>query len=219
MALVAAFALVLAACPDDPVDPVDPDDPEPPPAEAFDTYNTGIFEDTRTNNYWAYLEPDTTVWTGYVLGNTKCSLYNITLPAVQITPDVAAEDVPLAEEVGGQWQVEVQLGARLPLRHGEVDERGLLETGGDLGPPGGIQPVDERGEVVGHHDVHHQLAVGHDRVAIRADHLELTNPRECGREGLGVLESLPDVLPPGLELVPSPDFHVPPNASRCDTAY
>ena len=34
-----------------------------PPA-AF-TYRTGIFQDTTTNNYWSYLDPQSTVWNAY----------------------------------------------------------------------------------------------------------------------------------------------------------
>jgi peptide/nickel transport system substrate-binding protein len=112
VAALGALALILSACPadePDPEDPVDPDEPDVEVVEDF-TYNTGIFEDTRSDNYWAYLDPDSTVWTGYVLGGTKCSLYTITYPAIQVTPNIAAEDVPDAEEQDdGTWAVDVQL--------------------------------------------------------------------------------------------------------------
>lgn len=115
VAALAALALLVTACPTEDDPDVDaPDDDAEDTDDDFDavegfTYNTGIFEDTRTDNYWAYLDPDQTVWTGYVLGNTKCSLYGISLPAIAITPDIAAEDVPDAEEVDGEWQVEVSM--------------------------------------------------------------------------------------------------------------
>lgn len=114
VAALAALALLVSACPAEDDDAEAPDDEEEhdehgETVEGF-TYNTGIFEDTRTDNYWAYLDPDSTVWTGYVLDNTKCSLYDVTLPAIQITPDLAAEDVPdPQEEEDGTWVVEVQM--------------------------------------------------------------------------------------------------------------
>ncbi len=125
VAALGALALILTACPaddtdDDAADP--PDDGEETPAETVEgfTYNTGIFEDTRTDNYWAYLDPDSTVWTGYVLGGTKCSLYGITYPAIQVTPNVAAEDVPEAEDQGdGTWAVEVAIRDDIQWSDGE----------------------------------------------------------------------------------------------------
>jgi peptide/nickel transport system substrate-binding protein len=111
--MLAALALVLTACPADDgatPDPAgDPDAGGPPDlAGEFGTYTTGIFEDITTDNVWSHLDSPS-AWTEYVLGPTRCALYDITLPAVQVTPDVAAEDVPMAEEVSGVWQVEVSL--------------------------------------------------------------------------------------------------------------
>jgi ABC-type transport system substrate-binding protein len=80
----------------------------PPPPEPF-TYTVGIFEDLQTDNFWAYWGPDTTAWTQYVLAPTKPSLYEITYPAIAVTPDLAAAlpAEPVAE--GDDWAVTVDL--------------------------------------------------------------------------------------------------------------
>ncbi len=39
------------------------------------TYRLGIFQDTTTDNFWAYLDPASTVWNAYVLTPTKPTLY------------------------------------------------------------------------------------------------------------------------------------------------
>ena len=64
--------------------------PAPAPAPTGFTYNVGIFQDLQTDNFWAYYGPDGTVWSGYVLEGTKPGLFDITYPAIAITPDVAA---------------------------------------------------------------------------------------------------------------------------------
>jgi len=116
MALLGTLALVLTACPADPEpDPVavpDPVDDEIEPDEPLPVtfpYETGIFEDMESNSYWAYFDPASTVWTGYVLGSTKCSLYSISAPANVVVPDLATEDFQPAVEEADGWVVEVPI--------------------------------------------------------------------------------------------------------------
>ncbi|MEX2419154.1 MAG: ABC transporter substrate-binding protein [Acidimicrobiia bacterium] len=80
-----------------------------PPAEGF-VYRTGIFQDTTTDNYWAYLDPQSTVWNAYVLGPTKPALFGINLPGLELTNDVAASDDPgTAVADGDGFSVEVAI--------------------------------------------------------------------------------------------------------------
>ena len=83
-------------------------EPTPPPPPPF-TYTVGIFEDLQTANFWAYWGPDTTAWTQYVLAPTKPSLYEVTFPAIAVTPDLAAAlpTEPVAD--GDNWAVTVDL--------------------------------------------------------------------------------------------------------------
>jgi ABC-type transport system substrate-binding protein len=75
--------------------------PTPDPVPGF-TYNVGIFQDLQTDNFWAYYGPDGTVWSQYVLAPTKPALFDITYPAIAVTPDVASAlpAAPVAEGDG-----------------------------------------------------------------------------------------------------------------------
>ena len=117
----AVFALVAAACGDDDATTTTS---EPggttttagpgtttttPPAEGF-VYRTGIFQDTTTDNVWAYNDPQSTVWNAYVLGPTKPALFAINLPGLELTNDVAASDDPgVAVADGDGFSVTVAL--------------------------------------------------------------------------------------------------------------
>lgn len=117
----AVFALVAAACGDDDATTTTPAPGQttttagpgttttPPPAEGF-VYRTGIFQDTTTDNYWAYYDPQSTVWNAYVLGPTKPALFGINLPGLELTNDVAASDDPgVAVADGDGFSVTVAL--------------------------------------------------------------------------------------------------------------
>lgn len=113
IALVFVLALVAAACDTD-VEPdtTDPDvtettapdpdvtdttAPDPdvtPPAEGVGTYRIAYFSDPLSDNFWAYLDPASSVWTGYVIGPTKPSLYTVQYPGLNVRNDVAVGEVP-----------------------------------------------------------------------------------------------------------------------------
>jgi len=79
------------------------------PATEF-VYQTGIFSDTSTDNYWAYVDPNSTVWNAYVLGPTKPALFAINLPGLEVTNDVAAsEDPGVATADGDGFSVTVAM--------------------------------------------------------------------------------------------------------------
>jgi ABC-type transport system substrate-binding protein len=66
---------------------------EAPPAVEF-TYRTGIFQDTTTDNYWAYIDPASTVWNAYLLGATKPALFANNAPGFELSNDTAASPDP-----------------------------------------------------------------------------------------------------------------------------
>jgi ABC-type transport system substrate-binding protein len=81
---------------------------EAPPAF---TYRTGIFQDTTTDNYWAYFDPASTVWNAYVLGATKPALFANNAPGFELSNDTAAvEDPGVASDNGdGTFSVTVAM--------------------------------------------------------------------------------------------------------------
>lgn len=98
---------------------------EAPPA-AF-TYRTGIFQDTTTDNYWSYLDPQSTVWNAYVLGATKPALFAINLPGLELDADLAASPDPgVAAADGDGFSVTV------PMRQDAVWSDGTPITAHDV---------------------------------------------------------------------------------------
>ncbi|HSL26489.1 MAG TPA: ABC transporter substrate-binding protein [Acidimicrobiia bacterium] len=78
-------------------------------AEGF-TYRLGIFQDTTTDNFWAYYDPASTVWNQYVLAVTKPALYAINMPGIEVDSDIAASpEVPTGAAEGDGWAIEVAM--------------------------------------------------------------------------------------------------------------
>ena len=57
--------------------------------ECCDTYRIALFEDPRGTNYWAYLGPDSSVWTGYVVGGYAGSLFTLSDQRYDFVPSLA----------------------------------------------------------------------------------------------------------------------------------
>jgi peptide/nickel transport system substrate-binding protein len=81
--------------------------------EAFANYKIGIFEDTTTNNFWAYMDPESSVWNAYVLAPTKPAFFDIAYPIREgveaggtVIPDVAGGPPAEPVEQDGKWVVE-----------------------------------------------------------------------------------------------------------------
>ncbi|MEX2563476.1 MAG: ABC transporter substrate-binding protein [Nitriliruptoraceae bacterium] len=72
------------------------------------SYEVGIFEEPKSDNWWAYLS-DSDVWSGYVLMGTACQLYALSPPSFAVTPQLAGEALPDVESDGDEWFVEVSL--------------------------------------------------------------------------------------------------------------
>ena len=136
-ALFAAFALIVAACSseatDDPTTPTaGPDDggAQTDTTEAPDEPSTGsdedfelsiaIFEDLTTDNFWAYLDPENSVWNSYVFGNQAPALFQYSSPTLQLVPQVG-EGLP-AEPVkaGDVWTVTQSIKQGLTWSDGEA---------------------------------------------------------------------------------------------------
>ena len=115
---------------------------EAPPATAF-TYRTGIFQDTTTDNYWAYIDPASTVWNAYLLGATKPALFGNNAPGFELSNDTAATTDPGVASDNGDGTFSVTVAMRddvnwsdgTPITAGDVVF--TAETVRDLGLGGG----------------------------------------------------------------------------------
>jgi ABC-type transport system substrate-binding protein len=77
--------------------------------ECCDVYRIGIFEDPLSLNYWAFLGPDSSQWTGYVLDGYAPSLYTLSDQRFDFIPNLATS---LVEPVGngdGTWNITVEM--------------------------------------------------------------------------------------------------------------
>jgi len=74
-------------------------------------YRTGMFSDITTDNYWNYGDPGSSVYTGYVLGNTKPALFGLDLPGLEVVAGLATTDDPgVASDNGdGTYSVTVAM--------------------------------------------------------------------------------------------------------------
>ncbi len=136
LALLVALALVVAACSSEATE--DPTTTAPPSddtgqsetteggassdAGASDTdfdLRIAIFEDLTTDNYWAYLDPENSVWNAYVFGNQAPTLFQYASPTLQLVP-LVAEGLP-SEPVEGSdgWVVTQTMKAGLVWSDGE----------------------------------------------------------------------------------------------------
>ena len=135
VAVLAVFGLVLAACStgttDETTTTAPTDDgttattaPESDTGasdgstESF-TLDIAIFEDLTTDNYWAYLDPENSVWNAYVFGNQAPTLFQYASPTNQLVP-LLAEGLP-ADPVqeGDTWTITQPLKAGLTWSDGE----------------------------------------------------------------------------------------------------
>jgi peptide/nickel transport system substrate-binding protein len=70
----------------------------------LDTYTLGIFEDVTTDNPWSYLDSSgSDVWVGYVIDPTLGSPYDISLPGLEVAPDLADGELEPVVQEGDNW--------------------------------------------------------------------------------------------------------------------
>jgi len=138
LALLAIFAMVVAACDSDTGDETtttgdgattttgaspgttgegDGDGGE---GGALDTYTLGIFQDVTTDNPWSYYDSSgSDVWVGYVLGPTLGLPYDINYPGLEVVPVMAAGDLEPVVAEGDGWVGTITLRDDLTWSDGE----------------------------------------------------------------------------------------------------
>jgi peptide/nickel transport system substrate-binding protein len=86
--------------------------PTPEPAKPAEpkTYRMGIFEDMTTTNYWAYMDPDSSVWNGYVLDSVDPpQFWDLAYPDILFIPYMATDlPQPLVQE-GDFWVQTIEI--------------------------------------------------------------------------------------------------------------
>ena len=131
---LAVLGLVLVACSSGTVDETTstaaPDDTTATTTADSDTGSSegsmdgfeldiAIFEDLTTDNYWAYLDPENSVWNAYVFANQAPTLFQYASPTNQLVP-LVAEGLPAEpEQEGDTWTITQPLKAGLVWSDGE----------------------------------------------------------------------------------------------------
>lgn len=137
LALLAVFAMIVAACSSDTTDttadsgdsgattttaaPSDTTDTtEAPPAATGYTYKMAIFSDPTTDNPWAALDTENDVWTNYV-NPDGAALYTYQGPTYTLVPGIAEDDTPPEPVADGDaWSVTVALRQDVTWSDGEA---------------------------------------------------------------------------------------------------
>jgi len=120
--LVAVLTLVATACGTTP--PAESDDagtstggsgdPSSAPGGDLGTYTLGIFQDVTTDNQWNYNSTEGgTVWNQYFLAPMAAGAYTISMPGIELVPDLAEGELPPATQEGDTWIGEFTLKAGL----------------------------------------------------------------------------------------------------------
>jgi ABC-type transport system substrate-binding protein len=86
-----------------------PEEPAEEPAAEPATYRQGIFADLTTTNFWAYFDPDSSVWNAYVYGNMHPQLYGLAYPDILYVPQMATELPEPAVQEGDFWVAEMTI--------------------------------------------------------------------------------------------------------------
>ena len=124
-ALLAIFALVVAACTSDTTDTTEGGDGAPVTTEGGDgttdttegddggpvveggTFQVGFISNITTDNWWASLDTLSSTYNQAFLGNAHTQLFTLTNPGFVYVPGAAATDEPVkAVQEGDVWVVE-----------------------------------------------------------------------------------------------------------------
>ena len=76
------------------------------------TFQTALVADLTTDNFWAYLDTESSTHNGYVLGQSQPALYTLSVPDFLNIPVLAAGEAPAAVADGSGFS------ATIPLRQG-----------------------------------------------------------------------------------------------------
>lgn len=83
---------------------------EPMEGETAEVYRIGIFEDpVNANNYWAYLGPDSSVWTAYALDGYTASLFTLSDKRFDFVPELATGLTEPTQLEDGNWEMVVEM--------------------------------------------------------------------------------------------------------------
>jgi ABC-type transport system substrate-binding protein len=93
-------------------EPVDTSIPEP-----FE-YRVGLLSGLTTDNFWAYIGDQPTVWNAYVLGPTKPALFALNSQQTALITEVAAAEAAQPTSNQSGWSVEVDLAPNLAWSDG-----------------------------------------------------------------------------------------------------
>ncbi|MFP4554965.1 MAG: ABC transporter substrate-binding protein [Actinomycetota bacterium] len=147
LALLAVFAMVVAACSDtaeddttttaggdDVTTTAGDDSPDTTSGDGddgdgdgdgdeggtLDTYSLGIFQEPTTDNPWSYLDSSgSDVWVGYVLAPTLGAPYEIRYPGLDPAPDMADGELADPVQDGDNWVGTITLRDDLTWSDGE----------------------------------------------------------------------------------------------------
>ncbi|NNF56285.1 MAG: ABC transporter substrate-binding protein [Acidimicrobiales bacterium] len=146
LALLAALALVAAACSsDDTADTTattadggtgnttttaDGGTTDPDPGGAGGTYQTALTADLTTDNYWSYLDTEASAYNGFVLGQSHPALYTLSIPNFLVVPVLASGEPPETVQEGDVWTATIPLREGMRWSDGEaVDANDFVFTG------------------------------------------------------------------------------------------
>ena len=73
---------------------------EAAPSGPDGVYKMALFSDPQSNNYWAYYDTESDVWTGYVMSGQVTSLYTLSIPNYQLVVNMAGELVETSVDNG-----------------------------------------------------------------------------------------------------------------------
>ena len=81
--------------------------------------DVAIFEDLTTDNFWAYQDPENSVWNAYVFGNQAPALFQYASPTNQLVP-LLADGLPTEPvQTGDTWTVTQSIKSGLMWSDGE----------------------------------------------------------------------------------------------------
>lgn len=78
-----------------------------------------IFEDLTTDNYWAYMDPESSVWNAYVFGAQAPALFQYAAPSNQLVPQMADGLPATPVQEGDNWTVTQSIKSGLVWSDGE----------------------------------------------------------------------------------------------------
>ncbi len=81
-------------------------------------YRVGLLSGLTTDNFWAYIGDQPTVWNAYVLGPTKPALFALNAQQTALVTELAAAEAAPPTGADASWVVQVDLGSELAWSDG-----------------------------------------------------------------------------------------------------